>query len=179
MANSSIESEPHVINIRIDRVGGEVEISGNGQAATVEFGVLPKPAGRISSKFERPQILTKDHMRNLTFYEHIAGLELSKRVGVEWTRQSEGFGGNTLASERSYSLIESGDQDETDFTTATRNMLGTVTVSMLQERVRIASLKLGEGKRMGEVDETVQIEVEKMQEEIDEINKELESRKSA
>ena len=179
MSRASVEADSRVINIRIDRVSGNVELTGNDQTVAVEFGALPVSSGRITSKFERPQILTKEDMRYLTVYEHIAGNELSTRSGIEWTRQSEGFGGDTIASERSYSLILSKNQDETDFATATRYMLGRVSTQALQERVRIASLKLAEGKRMGEVDETAQIEVEKMQEEIDDMKRELDIKKSA
>lgn len=176
MSNKA-EQGSRYVNFRFDRISGLLEIEGDKTPqTTIDFGRLPQSRLGLPNIDTRP-ILTKDQMRDLKVYGLLSERELSLRSGIEWTRMSENPTGDTLSSERAYVFAPAEAESQDNFRTATINLLNRgIAVEHLRESVREAGLKMPEGRKMGELDETVVFQIETMQEEIDEIAQDLKAR---
>ena len=171
---AKVEDVSRYVNFKFDRFSGILEVEGDKTPkAVIEFGQIPQAHIRLPNSDRRP-ILTKDQMRDLKVYNKLSERELALRAGIEWTRESEGPTGDSISSERSYAYATAEAESEDNFKIATRTLIERgIGPEYLKESVREAGLRMPEGKRMGEIDDTVSFQIETMQEEIEMIEAEM------
>lgn len=170
------EADTSIINMQLNRISGLLTIENGGKSFEVNLPPLTLPkAGRIPSGHVRPIILNGEDFEFLDAYEKICSRELSMRVGIVGTSESESFTGDTKSDTRSYSLMQQEAIQLGNFNFATSFMLDRDNIRLhnLQDRIKRAGrgLKGMARTRAEEIEITAQ--VDSLKDDVDIIELEL------